>query len=244
LLSIYETNVEPAPAMSEPTRWDEIRREEQALLRQCKQFVFGDPDSPGWGSKDILYYTPCKRWLRICSGDHDYNDPDYRGVEIVTQVNSKKACELFDAYLWERPAELEIPNAQRDFEVAGDLPVSLAEFLDVMMVKPPSRLYSIPKERCAGESEDNLVSVPDAATIASEGSAEMDIERNSLLHMLTKWAAGWSAESLPRSLEELAASLAPSKKMIIRALDQSSYLSTRRRGSLRSIVDPGFPTTR
>jgi hypothetical protein len=55
--------------MSDATPYDELRREEQALLPRCRAFVLSHPDSPGGGPMDVLYHTPCGRWLRVCSGD-------------------------------------------------------------------------------------------------------------------------------------------------------------------------------
>jgi hypothetical protein len=84
--------------MSENTEWQENHEKEQVLLRRCRKFVLGHPESPGGGSKDILYFTPCRRWLRICTGDIEYGDPDWRVVEVATRINSGLAAALFKKY--------------------------------------------------------------------------------------------------------------------------------------------------
>src|SRR6267154_1309850 len=76
--------------MTSDSEWNEILESEQTLLRRCKKFVLGSPDSPGGGSKDILYFTPCGRWLRVCSRIAYYSDDDAGEGELSFQINSGK----------------------------------------------------------------------------------------------------------------------------------------------------------
>jgi hypothetical protein len=93
--------------MSENSVGRNIHEKEQALLRRCRAFVFGHPESPGGGSKDILYHTPGGRWLRICAGNVFFNDLEMHGIELTFRINSFTAGLLFDRYGWARPPELD-----------------------------------------------------------------------------------------------------------------------------------------
>jgi hypothetical protein len=89
--------------MSEGTSgWDDVQREEQALLSRCKKFVLGHPDSPSGESKDILYFTPCGRWFRVCTWAVYYADrippgllEDYRRAEKLLFLSSRDAASVF-----------------------------------------------------------------------------------------------------------------------------------------------------
>lgn len=111
--------------MSEESEWSESQKRERTLLRRCREFVLGGPASPGGGPKDVLYLTPCGRWLRVYSGAIEYGDPAWGATEVSSRINSRKAAVLFDQYNWPRPAELNQPDLKRDLEVAADLRSSL-----------------------------------------------------------------------------------------------------------------------
>jgi hypothetical protein len=80
----------------EHDEWDDVGREEQALLRRCRKFVLSHPAAPGGGYKDILYLTPCGRWLRICSGAIYCSREDYADVECSLLGDTGYASRLFE----------------------------------------------------------------------------------------------------------------------------------------------------
>jgi hypothetical protein len=156
--------------MSAHGEWQSIEQEEQALLGRCKSFVFGSPRSAGGGSKDILYLTPCGRWLRICAGNVLHGDPDSAHFECASRLDSEKAAELFDVYRWPRPPELDRPATDRDFEVATDMKY---------------RLYDTLSSR-----KGHLAFEPPGAPEEISG-VEEEIPRNSLITYLRIWAQEW-----------------------------------------------------
>src|SRR4051794_16781018 len=111
--------------MSVDSDWDDIRREETALLARCQKFVLGSPDSPDPGPKDILYLTPCGRWLRIASRIAYFQRPEAGVGEIAERVDTKYARSLFGTYRKPWPPEMDPIPAENDAEVASELKYSI-----------------------------------------------------------------------------------------------------------------------
>ncbi len=72
-----------------------VREEEQALLRRCRSFILGGPETPSGGPEDVVYLTPCGRWLRVCSAGQIEGWPD-PGPGAALWLSSRAATEVFD----------------------------------------------------------------------------------------------------------------------------------------------------
>ena len=195
-----------------------MRDAEEVLLRRCRRYHLGSPDSPGGGPLDILHLTPCGRWLRICSGVAYFQRPDAGHEQKSFRVNCVKAASLFVRYWGAVPVEVEEASRARDDEMS-----QVWEGL--------------------GESIALLGGPPiDGHDQARDGEAiEETIPRNSLLTRLQEWAKDWPPESGPPSLgapDELrfgdeaglpTESLAPCQISILRTLLRHKHRLVRTR---------------
>jgi hypothetical protein len=103
---------------NEPEWAARIEREEEALLERCQTFVLASPHSPGGGDKDILYLTPCGRWIRVSSRVAYYRDEDQGPGEVCKEINSNAAGELFLNYGRVVPPQVPESPQRRDIEMA------------------------------------------------------------------------------------------------------------------------------
>jgi hypothetical protein len=93
--------------MADEDVFADVQKREEALLRRCRLFILGHPRSPGNGHKDFVYFTPCGRWLRVCSATLINRDPDWSHVEQLEIMNPGRTAALFDEYGITWPTELE-----------------------------------------------------------------------------------------------------------------------------------------
>ncbi len=152
-----------------------IEKEEQALLERCKIFVLGSPHSFGGEVKDILYLTPCGRWLRVCSRIAYYGRDDAGEGEVSSQVNSNIAKTLLMRCWGFEPPEL--PKAP----LPGDI-----ELLEDWGDLDPSAFIPDYQPEMALRSTDS-----------SNIQAEKEIVRNALLEQLKSWARNWPRAAKP-----------------------------------------------
>jgi hypothetical protein len=136
--------------MSDRPDWAaRIEKEEAAFLARCQPFVLASPHSPGGGDKDILYLTPCGRWLRISSRVAYYRDYDAGPGEVCHQVNSNMAKELFLDYWMLVPSELPDSPLPSDIEMFEEWGARLAPSGadgggSLIRSSRPIRLHEIP----------------------------------------------------------------------------------------------------
>jgi hypothetical protein len=156
--------------MSVGSDWEDNRKGEIALLSRCKRFVLGAPDAPDRGPKDILYFTPCGRWLRVCTRAAYHRNPDAGDGEIAEQVDSEIAGRLFDEYRRPRPIEIDQTPPDQDSDVASELKFSLLETLSEV------------RGRLAFEPPRDISEIRGASS---------PIDRNSLIDHLRAWSTGW-----------------------------------------------------
>ena len=150
------------------SRKDLIQKQEWALLERCKEFIFGSPDSPGGGLKDILYLTPCRRWLRICSSVSYHQRHDIEDKELSFQVNSNLAKMLILHHWGHVPPEADVLPQPGDVELLADWGDTSPEGF-------------IPDYR------------PGMVQINDENDAQIEkvINRNAVLSQLKLWATAW-----------------------------------------------------
>ena len=167
-----------------------VKRREQTLLARCEQFAFGGPETPGGGSLDVLYYTPCGRWFRICKNDafmdlHPWDEWGPNNIfypedgvafwgERLSILNSACSCIYFKHYRFPVPEQLNQPSIGRDLEVAvasADLEESL------------TRLESSINEK--------KYSFEDKRILPRDSPLDHAFPRNSFVHVLQHFARSW-----------------------------------------------------
>jgi hypothetical protein len=228
--------------VGENSDWADVGEEEQALLQQCRKFLFRSPDSPGGGAKDILFFTPCERWLRICS--RFAYDPRFVGEEeMAFRIDSGRARELFDRYHTPEPQELKRDSQERDYEVATTSKDSLSsppanywprEVLEEAVRGQPENPYF--RSDLAAHQLRSSYPVPDDPREIV--GAEESIDRNSLISVLREWSAGWPPEveekaSSPESTAQAQTAhalvhLTPSEVYVLRCIVNTDKRITRR----------------
>jgi hypothetical protein len=218
--------------MVDGSRLRDVREEEKALLRRCRAFILGGPDTPGGGPEDIVYLTPDGRWFRVCDVGLLDECPD-RGREGVEWLSSTAVGKLFDDYGVPRPPELD-RNRRWDSEICPSLLSSMyTDQFEPMSARELKELDSLERlgdkatvaqsyRRSSLEAMRSRKPKRRPAKVQSfeEYCQEMHsgafIRRNALLDRLQRWSREW-----PGAAHELAPVRTHCQANVVRTLDRA-----------------------
>ena len=164
------------------------QRTEQDLLARCRRI---DLVSPPEISKNILYYTPCGRWIRICSLEYCEGYGNIDDTEAAMRISPRVAHQLLNEHGFPIPKELEDYSikgiSEEDREMLDDMDAGMDSLAPdrVRVIHTPDSI----SESSINHPEDS----PEEYTLV------VTIPRGALVLHLLIWSKEWDSPHLPVS---------------------------------------------